>query len=181
MGVRVPHTPPFLWDNYMEEWKETDYKGYFISTLGRLKGRSGKILKQQVSKEGYNIIVIYPLGRNNRCKCLKIHQLVAKAFISNPYNYPIINHKDGNKLNNNVSNLEWCSYSYNTKHAFDNGLAKAQSGCDNIHSKLSEEDVIWIREHYKPRDKDFGSRALAKKFNMNHSNISRLINNIRYK
>lgn len=164
-----------------ELWKETEIKGYFISNKGRIKGRTGKILKQQIGKTGYYIISIYPNGRNGKCKCLKIHRLVAEAFIPNLNNYPIINHIDGNKLNNNVENLEWCSYSYNTKHAYDNGLSKPIIGCNNVNSKLSEEDVKWIREHYKPNDKEFGSRALARKFNMHHSNISRLVNNLKYK
>ena len=168
----------------MEEiWKETEYPGYFISNLGRLKGRSNKILKLRISKPGYYIETIYPNGRHDKCKCLIIHRLVAQAFIPNPNNYPVINHIDGNKLNNNVKNLEWCTYSYNEKHAYDNGLKSATSlsGCSNSNSKLSEEDVKWIREHYKPFDKEFGATSLGKKFNMNHSNISRLARGLRYK
>lgn len=167
----------------MEEiWKETEYDGYFISNFGRLRGRTGKILKQQVGKTGYYIVAIYPNGRQGKAKCLKIHRLVAQAFIPNDnFLNNIINHIDGNKLNNNVDNLEWCNCSHNTQHAYDIGLAHAQKGCMNVHSKLTEDDVKWIREHYIPRDKEFGSRALAKKFNMNHSNISRLINKLKYK
>nr|DAV04592.1 MAG TPA: homing endonuclease [Caudoviricetes sp.] len=168
----------------MEEiWKETEYPGYFISNLGRLKGRTNKILKLRISKPGYYIMVIYPNGRHDKCKCLKIHRLVAQAFIPNPNGYPVINHIDGNKLNNNAKNLEWCTYSYNTKHAYDNGLINAESisGCNNSNSKLSEEDVKWIREHYKPFDKEFGATALGKKFNMNNCNISRLARGLRYK
>lgn len=181
--VRCYHIPPFF-EIIMEEiWKETEYPGYFISNLGRLKGRTNKILKLQISKTGYSIMVIYPNGRHNKCKCLRIHRLVAQAFIPNPNGYPVINHIDGNKLNNNVTNLEWCTYSYNTKHAYDNGLINAESisGCNNSNSKLSEEDVKWIREHYKPFDKEFGARALGKKFNMNNCNISRLARGLRYK
>ena len=166
----------------MEEiWKETEYKGYFISNLGRLKGRTGKILKQHIGKTGYYIVSISPYGRQGKSICLKIHRVVAKAFLSNENNYPIINHKEGNKLNNNVDNLEWCTYSHNTQHAFNMGLEQAIKGCDNSQSKLTNDDVIWIREHYIPGDKTYGARALARKFNMNHSNISRLINKIKYR
>lgn len=56
-----------------------------------------------------------------------VHRLVAETFIPNPNNYPCVNHKDGNKHNNNVDNLEWCSYSYNTKHAIENGLMRSNT------------------------------------------------------
>lgn len=166
----------------MEEvFVETEYKGYYISNFGNLKGRSNKLVKLTVNKRGYYCHTIYPEGRKSKCKCLRIHRLVAKAFIPNPNNLPLVNHKDGNKTNNHIDNLEWCDCSYNTKHAYAIGLARAKRGCENVRSKLKEEDVLWIRKHYKPGDKEFGARALAKKFNMCHTNISRLVNKIKYK
>jgi hypothetical protein len=167
----------------MEEvWKETKYKGYFISNLGRLKGRRGKVIKYQIGETGYYNVAIYPDGSKGKCKCLKIHRLVAEAFIPNDdSSKPIINHIDGNKLNNRVDNLEWCNHSYNIKHAYDMGLRSPKRGYVHTNSKLTEEDVKWIREHYIPRDKQFGSKALAKKFNMNRCNIYRLISKKRYK
>ena len=51
-----------------------------------------------------------------------IHKLLAETFIENPNNYPVVDHLDGNKINNNLDNLEWCSHSENTKRAYDNGL-----------------------------------------------------------
>ena len=64
---------------------------------------------------------------NSKQKREYVHRLVAKAFLPNPENYPIVNHKDGNTLNNAVGNLEWCSASYNTKHAHENGLINPYS------------------------------------------------------
>lgn len=59
---------------------------------------------------------------DNKRKSILVHRLVALAFIPNPDNLPCVNHKDGNKHNNNVSNLEWCTRSHNTQHALINGL-----------------------------------------------------------
>lgn len=168
----------------MEEiWKETDVKGYFVSNLGRLKGRTGKIMKAHIATKGnpYLSVCIKLKGRNSKSKTLKIHREVAKAFIPNPNNLRVVNHIDGNKLNNNVNNLEWCTDQENVIHAYKTGLAKGVKGCNNVGSKLTEDDVKWIREHYIPKDPKFGCRALAKKFNMKHSNISRLINKKKYK
>lgn len=167
-----------------EIWKEIAYPGYFISNLGRLKGRSGKIIKSYINKRtGYKMIAIKPNGRNGKAKCLKIHRLVAEAFIPNPNNLPVINHIDGNKINNNTSNLEWCTFSENNLHAIRLGLVniKRQQGCNNVKSTLTEEDVKWIREHYIPHDKNFGTKVLAKRFNIAHTNISRLIRKEKYK
>ncbi len=82
---------------------------------------SGKILKPQLHTKGYLQVQL-----SINCKPLKkfIHRLLGEYFISNPNDLPTINHIDGNKLNNSLSNLEWCSYSKNNKHAYDNNLIK---------------------------------------------------------
>lgn len=107
--------------NY-EIWKEIDYPNYFISSYGNFKGPTGKIRRLFKNHEGYFTTNVRPNGRMSKNICLKIHRLVAKAFISNPKNLPCVNHKDGNKLNNHITNLEWCTYQYNTQHALQNGL-----------------------------------------------------------
>ena len=103
----------------MEEiWRSIDgYEGlYEISNMGRVKTyRSNKVLKNSVRPRGYLFVTLYNGGTH---KSHSIHRLVAQAFISNPNNYPIINHKDGNPSNNIVSNLEWCTYSYNEIHKY---------------------------------------------------------------
>ena len=108
----------------MEEiWK--DIKGYEelyqISNFGRIKSfyKKGKILKTsyQYMKYGY-IREKIDLSKNGKKKSLKVHRLVAEAFIPNPENKPQINHIDGNPLNNNVFNLEWCTNQENIIHSY---------------------------------------------------------------
>lgn len=150
-----------------------------ISNLGRIRNiETGRVLKQFVNRNGYRQVSVSLGGRNNK-KIFKIHKAVAETFISNPDNKPIINHKDGDKTNNNVDNLEWTTYSENIKHAFDTGLV-TKTGKINLR-KLSDEDVRYIRESYIPNDKEFGSRALAKKFDMNKETILDLIKYKTYK
>ena len=83
---------------------------YTIDTIGRRQLHRGKFLKVRYDKDGYKKISLYD------GKSYSIHRLVAQAFIPNPNNYPIINHKDENKQNNCVENLEWCTYKYNANY-----------------------------------------------------------------
>ena len=102
-----------------EIWKETEISGYFISNFGRLKGRSGKILKQRINHEGYYSLCLMPNGKNGKAKGIKIHILVAKAFIDNPDNKPIAHHKNHIKTENTRENLSWATYSENTTAYYD--------------------------------------------------------------
>ncbi|MEE6721116.1 NUMOD4 domain-containing protein [Limosilactobacillus reuteri] len=100
----------------MERWKPIEgYEDYYlVSNKGNVKSiRSKKILKPRIGDAGYYYLVFSVHGKR---KTVKIHRLVANAFIPNPNNLPMINHKDENKLNNNVNNLEWCTPKYNTNY-----------------------------------------------------------------
>lgn len=88
------------------------YENYWICDNGDVFNESsGNILKGSVGEHGYRY---YRLSKDNKKKMFYGHRLVAEAFIENPNNLPVVNHKDGNKLNNNVYNLEWVTYSENT-------------------------------------------------------------------
>ena len=107
----------------MEEiWKSFGYEDYEVSNFGRIKSykydkENGKIMKPYRDTKGYLQIDLSLDGRKrqNR-KHFAVHRLVAQAFIPNPDNLPQINHKDENKENNHVDNLEWCTNEYNSRY-----------------------------------------------------------------
>ena len=86
-----------------------------------MRSHNGKWLSKKVDKDGY-LVTMFTI--NGKTTTYKIHRLVALAFIPNPENKPQVNHKDGNKQNNNVDNLEWMTSGDNTRHAHINGLTK---------------------------------------------------------
>lgn len=102
-----------------------DFPNYFVSDEGNIysrkyhpiRNRNCNLLKinQQIRKDGYSII---QLRKDNRTIAQYVHRLIAEAFIPNPAKKPCINHIDGNRHNNSVSNLEWCSYSENSLHSY---------------------------------------------------------------
>ena len=106
----------------MEIWKDIEgFEGEFqVSNLGRIKsfnyhgqGKEG-ILKPKKHNKGYLQIQLMCGGKD---RTFTIHRLVAKAFVPNPNNYPIVNHKDEDRQNNNADNLEWCNNSYNVLYS----------------------------------------------------------------
>ena len=100
---------------------EISHSGIVMS-LQKKAGRSlrkVKIVATFPKKTGY---IAVNLWKDNKSKQHFLHRILADAFISNPNNYPIVNHKDGNKTNNDIENLEWCTAQANVKHAYDNGL-----------------------------------------------------------
>lgn len=111
-------------------WKRLIYHGkdlgdyYLVSNTGEIKNtKTGKVRKKNINHEGYYFVCI-SLGSRSIKPCIKIHRAVAETFLENKYNLPTINHKDCNKLNNNVDNLEFCTYQHNAQHAVDNNLIK---------------------------------------------------------
>lgn len=112
-------------------------KKYFIWPDGAIFNSLGIIMKPRLSNQGYVVITL------NR-KMLRVHRLIATAFIPNPNNLPEVNHKDGNKQNNEISNLEWVTRSENVQHAYQTGLAKNPGG----RSVLTDDEKRYIRDHY---------------------------------
>ncbi len=89
--------------------------GYSVSTNGVVTDSSGAVLKQYKEQNGYMRVWIKQDGKRKK---FSVHRLVAMSFIPNPENKPCVNHKDGNKENNCVTNLEWCTHSENELHSY---------------------------------------------------------------
>ena len=108
----------------MEIWKDIEgYEGlYEISNLARIRriNKNGiRIKKKVLDKDGYECI---NLSKDKIIKGYKVHRLIAMHFIDNPNNLPEVNHENGIKNDNRISNLIWCDRSYNLKHAYKTGL-----------------------------------------------------------
>lgn len=132
----------------MEHWRPIPQtKGFIeVSDQGRVRSLlSGtpRILKVQSDKKGYLRLRV-TIEREKMC--FKVHREVAKAFIPNINNLPQVNHKDGNKNNNCIDNLEWCTNRQNQLHALALGLFGEQ---DKVHDPLSVEDVNYIPKRTK--------------------------------
>lgn len=159
------------------EWRRMVYQGrdlgdyYMISSRGDILGmKTHHIRKQTTSIKGYKLCVI-SLGCREEKICVRVHKAVAETFIPNPRNKPEVNHIDGNKENNDVSNLEWVFPKENTAHATKIGLRKPILGERNGSSKLSAADVAWAKQVFIPHSREFGLRALSKHFGVDHSTM----------
>ena len=134
-----------------------------------------KILTLRISNAGYYGATLHKDG-----KVIQrfIHREVAKAFIPNPLGLPEVNHIDGNRLNNNVWNLEWTDRIGNIRHAIKIGLMNS-SGENNKNHKLTQKQVNEIREALKIKKVGIGIE-LSKKYNVSRSVISNIKNNKRW-
>lgn len=128
-------------------WKDVkNYEGlYLVSNLGRIKSvRNNKILSPFINTRGRYQIRFKVNGKITRPF---VHRLVAEAFIPNPHNYPEINHKDENKLNNEVSNLEWCTTKYNANYGTRNKRISETNRKNGTYERQSKERAYIIDQY----------------------------------
>lgn len=154
----------------MEEWKVIkEAPDYMISNCGRVKSlKRGReyILADRQSTDGYLNVA---LTMNGKAKYYRVSRLVAQYFVPNPKNKPSVNHIDGNKLNNHYTNLEWTTMHEQMEHAYKTGLKKPTRN----RYLLTDNEIREIHATYKAHDKEFGMRALAKKYNVSCETIKR--------
>ena len=155
--------------------KERIYTGYsYMAKRATIRRRKGRLLKLCVMNYYYGIV----LCKNGVHKTFLIHRLVAKAFINNPTNLPVVNHIDFNMLNNNTENLEWCTQFENIRHTINHGRAKYAKGENAGQSKIKDCEVFDILEMF---NNGLSQTEIAKIKNMNQSSICRIINKKTYK
>ena len=165
-----------------EVWKSIKgYEGFYeVSNLGRIKSLTrkstddktyrGKVLKPSVDSYGYLLVGLYH-GNAIQSK-QKIHRLVAKAFLTNPEQKPQVNHKDGVKSNNLLSNLEWVTALENSHHSFSSGLKKACIGENSHFSKLTENEAKEIKKILSSKTLTY--LQISKLFNVSKSTIAHI-------
>ena len=163
-----------------EEWRDVvGYEGlYRASNFGRVKSfyfKGGRILR------GNGLYPVVCLAKNGEISHCGIHILVAEAFTPNPQNLPVVHHADDTKINSCVWNLIWVTRSENTKLAYKSGAMKQRHGHENFNARFTPEQIRYIRKNYRAYDKDFGARALGKKFGVNSNVIVNVVKYISYK
>lgn len=164
----------------MEIWKDIKgYEGlYQVSNMGRVRSLKNKIILKPIKNtNGYLKVNLY---NNRKMKTFLIHRLVALAFISNTENKPQVNHKDENKTNNCMNNLEWCSVDYNNKYCTRTERAIKNTNYKKIaekNSKIQGKQVLQIDKDTEKIINVFHSIAEAERiFTKSQGNICRCCN-----
>lgn len=171
-----------------EIWKPVkEYEGiYEVSNYGRVRSigskhyvnkngggfyrfRTGRIFKIQNASNGYKQVV---LSKNGKQRIYRVHRLVAEAFIPNPLGLPEVNHKDENRANNNVDNLEWCTHQYNNSYG-----NKPARGSKNAMAKLTDEQVKEIRAR---RSSGELLKTIAEDYGISLNHVSNIANGRRW-
>lgn len=147
-------------------WKPIDgYEGlYEVSNDGQVRNRKGeqKVLSiKKGANTNYREVSLWKDGKNKR---FLVHRLVAKAFIPNPNNYKIINHKDEDGTNNCVSNLEWCNHEYNARYRKYEQKTKPKNSCKTVSAQQREKTSRSVKKYRREHAKikfDYNGETLS--------------------
>lgn len=138
--------------------------GHVFSTV-----RKGRLLKPTISPQGYPYVSLMIDGKPHK---IMVHRLVAEAFVEGRVPGLVVNHKDGDKQNNDYQNLEWCSYGANNDHARATGLSSAL-GETHYASKLTEADVRLIRARVSSGE---FHHTVAADYGINRQQVTKIVN-----
>ena len=148
-------------------WKKYSEK-YEASTDGHIRNaKTKRVLHEFVGKDGY-------LRTQFDGKTRLVHRAIAQTFIENPDNLPEVNHINGCKSDNSVSNLEYCTRNDNLRHAYEHNLRNAKR-TSNARCKLTEDDVAYIKKYYIRGDIENGATALANRFGVARQTICAVV------
>lgn len=145
----------------MKQYRDTNYSVTEDGCI--INNKTGRNMKICVNR-GYQVVSIYI---NKKRFTTKVHRIIAECYLDNPSNYDYVNHKDGNKLNNNLSNLEWCTHKHNMQHAYNTGLNKGRQ------RKLTKDNCSDIIEAYNA---GINQATIAKHYSVSQCIISEVIN-----
>lgn len=181
-----------------EVWKNIEgYDKYMVSSKGRIWSktrvvstsnkniktiRKGKFLKTRTNDGGYEIVNLSTNESNKKYRTVKVHRLIAKAFIPNPNNLRTVNHLDFNRLNNNVNNLEWASHSENNAHGWKGknrevSREMARETCKlngKKNRRITLETKLKIIKEYK--EGNITQKDLGAKYNVSSAVVSNVVN-----
>jgi hypothetical protein len=169
----------------MEIWKKIpNYSRYEVSNFGQLRSlnyknsKKTKNLKPSITQGYYKTM----LQNDEKKYCtISVHSIVCLAFLGEKKKGQEINHIDGNKTNNILKNLEYCTHSENIKHAFKLGLSERKVGSKNGMAKLTEKQVLEIREHAAKNGRYYGRKMLAEKYKVCECTIKEVVTRRRNK
>lgn len=144
---------------------------YIVLSNGEIIGSHGNLLKQRKDKDGYMAVTV---GNNQiRRSSVRVHRIVASAFLDNPDNLPEVNHKDFNRSNNSLENLEWVSHHDNVNHSFQAGhYSENKSGENNGRAKISWQTVREIRDSYRDMN---NISCISKAYGIPYSTIFNIV------
>lgn len=150
-------------------WKQIRNYNYEINENGLIRNiKTGKFRKGFKRKDGYVGVQLY-LGKVVN---FQLHRLIAEAFIPNPENKLYVNHKNSNRSDNSLDNLEWVTFEENVKHAYESGYA-SNKGSNNGFSVLSEEQVLEMRS--KRKNDKLTYQELATHYNVSYGCVAGII------